>query len=274
MKSIPVILFFTSLAFFSETNVNQQTDLESDKMNFFYTNLSLMFWNLRTFGIHRASYEHGVELAKIGSGFDILLFAEVKDSLCVGIHCPLKTYFETYFPQHQVIITKPLHYCHNENAGSEEYAILVRNMTYEPVHYEDKDCLFIRPPHGVRIHVGEEEYVILVFHSNPGNKNELIALGKVFEQFGNKNILLMGDLNTGCHYVSFEDLNQYEIGKNYGWKLSETQFTNFERTCPYDRIVSTKDIFHKLHNQRVLNQNEEAERIRSDHYPIAVELYA
>jgi hypothetical protein len=234
--------------------------------------ISLLFWNLRTFGIHRASREHGEELAKIGSPFDILLFAEVKDSVCSGIHCPLHTYFESYFPDHKVYITNPLHYCDHHHPGSEEYAILLKNMTFEPVEYIDTECLFIRPPHGVKVRFGEEDYFILVFHSHPGNKKELIALQKVFEQFGNKNILLMGDLNTGCHYVSFEELKKYGIGVDYGWKLDPNMNTNFERTCPYDRMVSTKDIYPRLHNERVMNKNEEAERIRSDHYPIAVEL--
>ena len=82
----------------------------------------------------------------------------------------------------------------------------------------------------------------------------------------------MGDLNTGCHYVSFDTLRGYEIGRKYDWLLSEKSFTNVEQTCPYDRIVSTRDISGKLRNQRVLNQNNEAERIKSDHYPISVEL--
>lgn len=271
MNIINTLLFISTVVLFggmqSENQTYQiQTELQPTK------SISLMFWNLRTFGIHRASKEHGIELGKIGFPYDILLFAEVKDSECSGINCPLHTYFQNYFPEHQVYITQPLHYCDQHRSGSEEYAMLVRNITFQHVSYQDTECLFIRPPHGVKVRFDNEDYIILVFHSNPGNKNELIALQKVFEQLGNKNILLMGDLNTGCHYVSFDELQKYRIGTDYGWKLDQGKYTNFERTCPYDRIVSTKDIYPQLHNDRVMNLNQEAERIRSDHYPIAVEL--
>lgn len=237
------------------------------------SSLQLLFWNLRTFGIHRASREHGLELSNIVSSYDIALFAEVKDANCTELFCPIRTFFQNYFPQHQIYLSPPLHYCNHQHAGSEEYGILLKNIPYEIVHYPDPDCLFIRPPYGVRIHEEGKEMVVLVFHSNPGNKNELIALEKVFEYFGNENILLMGDLNTGCHYVSFEELKQYPIGKNYGWKLGEDVYTNFEKSCPYDRIVSTQDLFPYLHNAQVLNYAKEAERIGSDHYPISVNVF-
>lgn len=281
MNFYPFLLLISSLTLFNSDSdtmhENKKHIIENLQITLQESSLSLqlLFWNLRTFGVHRASYEHGVELGKIGASFDILLFAEVKDSECQGTQCPLHTYFQNYFPNHQIYISNPLHYCDQQHSGSEEYGILVRNnITFEPVRYQDKECLFIRPPHGIKIHLHDKKYTILVFHSNPGNKNELIGLQKVFEQLGNQNILLMGDLNTGCHYVSFEELNRNEIGKNYGWKLDPKVVTNFERTCPYDRIVSTKDIFDSLTNARVLNRDEEAERIRSDHYPIAVELQA
>lgn len=278
MKFYPVLLFLSSLTFFSSLPNPNTAAFPStrNQTNQLYTSdqhLSLLFWNLRTFGVHRASAEHGQELSKIASSFDILLFAEVKDSECSGIHCPLQTFFQTYFPEHHVLLSPPLHYCNHQNAGSEEYAILIKSNQYEFVHYEDKDCLFIRPPYGIRIHEGGQDYVILLFHSNPGNKNELIALEKVFKQFGNQNILLMGDLNTGCRYVSFDELNHYSIGQNYKWKLDQHVFTNFEKSCPYDRIVSTNDVYDHLDNGRVLNLYREAERIGSDHYPIAVDLY-
>jgi hypothetical protein len=237
--------------------------------------IQMMFWNLRTFGEHRATDPIGQQLYQIGSAFDILLFAEVRDSDCnQHTTCPLSKFFEKYFPEYQVFLSPSLHYCSNTHSGSEEYAMLVkRNLDFNisMIHYQDKDCLFIRRPYGLNLKMNHTDYNLLLFHSNPNNQKELVALSDVFHQFGNQRTFLMGDLNTGCHYVSFDTLRGFEIGKEYDWLLSERSFTNVEQSCPYDRIVSTRDISGRLRNQRVLNQNNEAGRINSDHYPIAVE---
>lgn len=237
----------------------------------------LMFWNLRTFGEHRATDEIGQQLYQISSPHDILLFAEIRDSDC-SIHpdCPMKQFFNKHFPDYQVFLSPSLHYCTKIHSGSEEYAMLVRKInTFDDIsmiEYIDKDCLFIRRPYGLRIVKDDVPYSVVLFHSNPNNQKELIALSSVFQQFGDQRILLMGDLNTGCHYVSFESLDPYDIRRNYDWILDGQSYTNVEKTCPYDRIISTKDITCLLSHPMVLNQNNEANRIRSDHYPIEIEL--
>jgi hypothetical protein len=239
----------------------------------YVSSLSILFWNLRTFGVHRASHEHGIELSKIASSFDIILFAEIKDAECAKerpFMCPMKSFFTKYLPEHQIYLSPPLHYCDQSAAGSEQYGILLKHIPYEPIHYEDKECLFIRPPYGVRIHYEGQTLVILVFHSHPGSKEELIGLEKVFAYFGNENVLMLGDLNTGCHYITFQELERYPIGSNYTWVLGKNDFTNLEKSCPYDRIVSTQDPSFRVKSAQVLKQYREAERIGSDHYPICV----
>jgi hypothetical protein len=237
------------------------------------SSFSVLFWNLRTFGKNRANPENGNQLYQISSSYDILLFAEIKDSDCSNhTECPLKTFFETHFQEYDLLLSPSLHYCDHRHAGSEEYAILVKKnlfLNMKMIHYEDPECLFIRTPYGIQI---GNDFHLLVFHSNPNNERELVSLTKVFEQFGNRKTLMMGDLNTGCHYVSFSKLREYEIGRNYSWLLSETDYSNVEKTCPYDRIVSTRDISEYMVNGKVLNQNEEAKRIQSDHYPISIEI--
>lgn len=239
--------------------------------------INLLFWNLRTFGEHRATEEIGQQLRKIASPYDVLLFAEIRDSDCTtNPSCPLSTFFQHHFEDYQLFLSPSLHYCSDTHSGSEEYAILVRRITnmenISMIHYEDKECTFIRRPYGINFWYSGLEYKLFIFHSNPDNQKELVALSDVFEKFGNTRIILMGDLNTGCHYVSFKTLDEYPIRKNYNWILPDQSFTNVEQTCPYDRIISTKDISSRLYEPRVLTHNDEAHRILSDHYPIAVEL--
>jgi hypothetical protein len=179
----------------------------------------------------------------------------------------------TMITQH--IKTKPIK-GDQQHSGSEEYAMLIKKDyqfdSVEMVHYEDKNCVFIRRPYGLKLSKNGEIYHILVFHSNPNNEKELVELSNVFTQFGNEKTIMMGDLNTGCHYVSFSELSHYPIGQNYSWILDENMYTNVEKTCPYDRIVSTNDMKSLIRNHSVLNEHDEAKRIGSDHYPISVEV--
>jgi hypothetical protein len=246
----------------------------SQTLNSYYSHpVRVLFWNLRTFGKNRANSQNGAQLYEITSSHDILLFAEIKDSDCsTHTECPLRTFFETHFPEFDLYLSPSLHYCDHQHSGSEEYAMLVRKSFFSQIsmiHYQDPECLFIRPPYGLKI---DNDFNIFVFHSNPNNERELVSLSQVFEQFGNKKTLLMGDLNTGCHYVPFSKLREFEIGRNYSWLLSESEFSNLEKTCPYDRIVSTTDIVDHLIHGQVLNQGQEAGRIQSDHYPISIEI--
>jgi hypothetical protein len=239
--------------------------------------IQILFWNLRTFGKNRASDEIGEQLYQITSNYDILLFAEIRDSDCTkNPSCRIHTFFQKYFHEYQLFLSPSLHYCDHTNSGSEEYAILVRRSeilgTPTMIEYHDRNCDFIRKPYGIRIENEKLTINLLLFHSNPNNQKELINLSNVFKQFNDHKTLLLGDLNTGCHYVSFQELDKYEIRKNYDWILEDHTFTNLEKTCPYDRIIATKDISSShLRDQRVLNKNREAERIKSDHYPISVE---
>jgi hypothetical protein len=72
----------------------------------------LLFWNLRTFGEHRASEEIGNQLSLITDSNVILLFAEIRDSDCsTNLECPLRKFFEHHFPSHQLYLSPSLHYC-------------------------------------------------------------------------------------------------------------------------------------------------------------------
>jgi hypothetical protein len=233
--------------------------------------LNLLFWNLRTFGKGRATENHGKELADITQNYDIILFAEIKDAECSkDVNCPIKKFFEKHFPSYQLYLSPPLYYdTPFKKSGSEQYAILVKK-TISSIHmieYPDKETIFIRRPFGIEI---SDKVKILLFHSHPNSEKELLTLSEVFRFFGNRKTILLGDLNTGCHYVGFERLNEFDIGKDFDWLISENIFTNYEQTCPYDRILATKDISHSCKDGFVLNQSNEAKRIDSDHYPIGI----
>ena len=234
--------------------------------------LNLLFWNLRTFGKGRATEEHGKQMAQITQNYDILLFAEIKDSECSQVvDCPLRKFFETHFPSYQLFLSPPLYYdTPFKKSGSEQYAILVKK-TISSIHmieYPDHETIFIRRPFGIEL---SDQVKVLLFHSHPNSEKELLSLSNVFRFFGNQKTILMGDLNTGCHYVGFEKLNDFDIRKDFDWLISETIFTNYEQTCPYDRILATKDISHFCKDGYVLNQSQEAKRIDSDHYPIGIQ---
>jgi hypothetical protein len=231
----------------------------------------ILFWNIRTFGVHRATPEVGEQLQQIVSPYDVLLFAEIRSWEGKEI----RSYFDHYLSNYTMLISPPLHFCHSDtHSGSEEYGLFVKNTfpyKVEMVSYEDPQCKFIRRPFGLKIH-SSPEYHILVFHSMPGNKQELILLDDVLRHFS-PNVVLLGDLNTGCEYTSFSELNHFPIRSNYTWVLPDKKYTNFHLNCPYDRIIATYTSKNDLSFPKVLCNGNEASRIGSDHYPITVELH-
>lgn len=238
--------------------------------------IDVLFWNLRTFGTGRATPEIGKQLHDIVTSSDIIMFAELKDAECyTGNKCFLKDYFNTYLPDFTFIMSPPLHYCNGYINGAEEYGFLVKsslNISTQLLFYPDNECLFIRTPYALYVN---SSFIIVVFHSMPGNANELEHLGDVITYFSNvtKNVILLGDLNTGCKYTSFVTLDKYPIRMSYDWLLRDDDFTNIHLNCPYDRIISTKELSSSVFGSRVLKEANEASRIGSDHYPIATTIH-
>jgi hypothetical protein len=183
-------------------------------------------------------------------------------------------FFEKYFPDYHLNLSPPLHYCHSEShSGSEEYGLFVKKSfpyNFTMVSYPDSQCKMIRRPFGLTFD-SPQPFTVLLFHSMPGNKQELVLLDDVMQHFGD-HTFLMGDLNTGCEYISFSELDHFPIRSNRTWVLGDRKYTNLHLCCPYDRILATYTMKNDLSFPRVECNNKEADRIQSDHYPISVQL--
>ncbi|KAM9209824.1 deoxyribonuclease-1 isoform 3-T3 [Dugong dugon] len=133
------------------------------------------------------------------------------------------------------------------------------------------------------------EFAVIPLHAAPLDAvAEIDALYDVYldvrKKWGMEDIMLMGDFNAGCSYVSLSGWASIRLRTSpaFHWLIPDTADTTVKSThCPYDRIVVAGT---SLQDAIVPNSampfdfqaayglsNEMAEAI-SDHYPVEVAL--
>lgn len=233
------------------------------------------------------------ELIKILSRYDIVLIQEIRDSS--ELYLPLlvdeinrSTRQDEPF---SLVVSERL----GRSTSKEQYAYLYRkkyvhlNRTYT---YEDPLDAFERPPFCVKFHTdmyGMHEFGIIGLHAKPDDVvNELNELDRVYEVvsglFNTPNILIAGDLNAGCSYISGQALKELSIRRDssYIWLIGDNQDTTVgSSSCAYDRfIVQGTDWLDNIIPDGVkifyfdveYQLSEELAKDVSDHYPIEMEI--
>ncbi|XP_069761067.1 deoxyribonuclease-1-like [Narcine bancroftii] len=183
----------------------------------------------------------------------------------------------------------------------EKYAFLYREDILKPqewYHYDDgcEQCgtdTFMREPFIVHFHsltTIVKDFVLAAIHTSPSYAvREVNALYDVWndarKHFNTENILILGDYNAACHYVTESDwpkirLRQY---KKFHWLIADEVDTtvSINTHCAYDRfVVSTEGLLDtvvpgsvKAFNfQKAFDLPYQTVKGVSDHYPIELEL--
>ncbi|XP_055513177.1 deoxyribonuclease-1-like isoform X2 [Leucoraja erinacea] len=183
----------------------------------------------------------------------------------------------------------------------EKYAFIFKENILKPVgwyHFDDgcEKCgtdTFMREPFIVHFHSRSsivKDFVLAAIHTSPNYAvREVDALYDVWadarKHFNTEDILILGDYNAACRYVTNEDwpnirLRQYPI---FHWLIGDEVDTTFNTNthCAYDRFVVTGEGLidtivpgsAKAFNfQRAFNLSYHTGQRVSDHYPIEFEL--
>ncbi|KAG8570634.1 hypothetical protein GDO81_011360, partial [Engystomops pustulosus] len=161
--------------------------------------------------------------------------------------------------------------------------------------YEDNDTsapdVFAREPYIVRFALeltALPDLVIIPQHTEPEKAGtELEALYDVFTEVRRrwrcKNVVLMGDFNAGCKYLSKKKTKSLRLSKDpdFQWLISDgTDTTVKESTsCAYDRIVIYGEELRNLVKSagiynftKELRLSEAGALKVSDHYPVEMDL--
>ena len=129
-------------------------------------------------------------------------------------------------------------------------------------------------------------FATIVVHTSPRSAEEEVdaladVVADVVNQWGETDIVVLGDFNAGCRYLSQEQLSALALWTNpdASWWISQDADTTVSSThCPYDRIVTlgalTGGIVEGSSQVYLFDQDlvlsDRLARTVSDHYPVEV----
>ena len=97
----------------------------------------------------------------------------------------------------------------------------------------------------------------------------------ISESFLDKDIILMGDLNADCNYLSQTELEKIDLYHEYIWLIGSEEDTTVSKTdCAYDRIIIPFELNQSVSNARVYRFDLDLKldiphtKQVSDHYPV------
>jgi len=133
---------------------------------------------------------------------------------------------------------------------------------------------------------GDLDFATIVVHTSPRRAEaEVDALADVVadvvNQWGETDIVVLGDFNAGCTYLNQDQLSALALWTNpdASWWISQDADTTVSSThCPYDRIVTlgalTGGIVEGSSQVYLFDQDlvlsDRLARTVSDHYPVEV----
>ncbi|XP_051569867.1 deoxyribonuclease-1 [Myxocyprinus asiaticus] len=251
-------------------------------------------FNIKSFGDTKASNATllGI-ITKVVQRYDIVLIQEVRDSDLTAVNKLMQSVNGGSSP-YGYIVSEPL----GRSTYKEQYLFIYRHQTVSVANhfqYDDgcESCgtdAFNREPFVVMFssNTAVQNFALIPQHTSPEVAvQEIDALHDVVldtrQRWNTNNIMLMGDFNAGCSYVSNANWSKIRLrtDQSYSWLIPDSADTTVTNTnCPYDRIVATSDmmrgvspgsaqVFDFMKAQGLSNSWALAV---SDHFPVEVKL--
>ncbi|XP_069842161.1 deoxyribonuclease-1-like isoform X2 [Dendropsophus ebraccatus] len=257
-------------------------------------------FNIKSFGEAKASNKKIMSvLVKILSRCDISAIQEVRDSKGEAVPAlvnELNRFDAAHHYQH--LESKRL----GKNSYKEQYVFIYRSDTvkvmdwyqYVEDHPEHPEA-FAREPFVVRFNSPKtvvKDFALMSHHTCPSKAaseiNRLLhVMLQVKSRWKIQSLMLLGDLNAGCSYVTAEEWRNIQLrsGDTFHWLIGDKDDTtvNQKTHCAYDRIVVHGEEFLKgivpssakpFNFKKKLGLSEEEALEVSDHYPVEVNLRA
>ncbi|NXW43992.1 DNAS1 protein, partial [Nyctiprogne leucopyga] len=264
------------------------------------TTLKISAFNIRVFGDRKMSNQTVADIiVSILSGYDITVVQEVRDTDLSAVK-KLMDQLNSVSPHpYSFLDSIPL----GRNNHKEQYVFIYRSDLVSVLgsYYYDDGCepcgtdTFSREPFIVKFSsptTQVEEFVLVPLHAEPRSAAEEIdALYDVYMDVVNKwathNILLLGDFNADCSYVTSDQWPSIRLRSLNAceWLIPDSADTTVTPTtdCAYDRIVACGTALRQdiKPGSATVNdfqatfhlQNKDALAV-SDHYPVEVTLKA
>ncbi|XP_036683096.1 deoxyribonuclease-1 isoform X2 [Balaenoptera musculus] len=213
--------------------------------------LRIAAFNIRTFGETKMSNATlSNYIVQILSRYDIALVQEVRDNHLMAVGRLLDKLNQDDPNTYHYVVSEPL----GRNSYKERYLFLFRPdqvSVLDSYQYDDgcEPCgndSFSREPAVVKFSspfTQIKEFAIVPLHAAPSDAvAEIDSLYDVYldvwQKWDLENIMLMGDFNAGCSYVTPSQWSSIRLHKSphFQWLIPDTADTTVTSThCAYDR---------------------------------------
>ncbi|KAM9057865.1 deoxyribonuclease-1 isoform 1-T7 [Megaptera novaeangliae] len=259
--------------------------------------LRIAAFNIRTFGETKMSNATlSNYIVQILSRYDIALVQEVRDNHLTAVGRLLDKLNQDDPNTYHYVVSEPL----GRNSYKERYLFLFRPdqvSVLDSYQYDDgcEPCgndSFSREPAVVKFSspfTQIKEFAIVPLHAAPSDAvAEIDSLYDVYldvwQKWDLENIMLMGDFNAGCSYVTPSRWSSIRLHKSphFQWLIPDTADTTVTSThCAYDRIVVAGPLLQgavvpnsaaPFDFQAAYGLSDQTALAISDHYPVEVTL--
>ncbi|KAM5198819.1 deoxyribonuclease-1 isoform 1-T6 [Hipposideros larvatus] len=259
--------------------------------------LRIAAFNIQTFGETKMSNATLSDyIVQILNRYDIVLVQEVRDSHLTAVGKLLDRLNQDDPNAYQYVVSEPL----GRSSYKERYLFLFRPdqvSVLDSYQYDDgcEPCgndTFSREPAIIKfssLFTEVKEFAIVPLHAAPLDAvAEIDSLYDVYvdvrQKWDLEDIMLMGDFNAGCSYVSSSHWSSIRLRTSpaFQWLIPDTADTTVTSThCPYDRIVVAGTLLQQaivpdsagpFDFQAAYGLSTQIARAISDHYPVEVTL--
>jgi endonuclease/exonuclease/phosphatase family metal-dependent hydrolase len=294
VKNILKYIFFLSFLTISCKEGLLEEPEKSDSTNSLSVSKNTLLigaFNIQVYGISKSNKTDVMnKIAKILNRYDMVVIQEVRDLSGNSI--------DTLYD-----------YVNDDSSNTRNYSKVVSNRLgstsskeqylylYNTDKLELKNCEhfveasasdFEREPYICTFEIkrNNKKFTVIPLHAKPSAAvEEITNLDLVLNYFDNNiasgNVLIMGDLNASCSYVTSSELNTiplYTRG-DYNWYIGNDIKTNLARgsDCAYDRIIGKGSFLDSSYKSSGIYDyktafsltHDEADDI-SDHYPVEI----
>ncbi|XP_011374804.1 deoxyribonuclease-1 isoform X3 [Pteropus vampyrus] len=259
--------------------------------------LRIAAFNIQTFGETKMSNATlSTYIVQILNRYDIALVQEVRDSHLTAVGKLLDRLNQDDPNTYHYVVSEPL----GRNSYKERYLFVFRPdqvSAMDSYQYDDgcEPCgndTFSREPAIVKFFspfTQIKEFAIVPLHAAPSDAvAEIDSLYDVYldvrKKWDIEDIMLMGDFNAGCSYVSPSHWSSIRLRTSpaFQWLIPDTADTTVKSThCAYDRIVVAGTLLQHaivpnsavpFDFQAAYGLSDQTAQAISDHYPVEVTL--
>lgn len=259
--------------------------------------LKIAAFNIRSFGETKMSNATLTSyIVRILQRYDIALVQEVRDSHLTAVGKLLDKLNEKAPDTYRFVASEPL----GRSTYKERYLFVYRpdQVSVLDSYYYDDGCepcgtdTFSREPAIVKFSspfTKVREFAIVPLHAAPEDAvAEIDALYDVsldvWNKWGLQDVMLMGDFNADCSYVTSAQWSSIRLRTDpaFKWLIPDTADTTATSTnCAYDRIVVAGPLLQDavvpnsaapFNFQAAYGLSNQLAQAISDHYPVEVTL--